>query len=397
MTGGTFAKASFLHGDLAFCWAALLCFPSKRLSAIPDQLLESLKEILQHRSSGQAELQLVIDLRSINVDWENDKVPDSYRAVFSKFAKVWVIREKESDTTFKTDHWSGVQMRTDEVQCPTYWLISPGDSTGTSNLIIHQFGQNLIALDNASASNSAFARGSKKLIERCTKLLAEKCWLPAEGGNVRLRSTPLTGPGVFDARLVLGNPSAYAWLCFLLALRVMVSVEPTKDSSSNVAGLSQTHQSPNRPVRILACTQNGVAISAGVLHAYDLLNPQNKIMEIEGIDVIDRYGPPQRYIEEYSFSISNQISGYIYIGDFVIAGTELKLAQAHSFHRGTTILKAVVIGSLLDPEKTNIFSNDFCVDALVSLSDLELRDRAKNSVSLKYTFGDGSPNPDGDS
>jgi hypothetical protein len=254
-------------------------------------------------------------------------------------------------------------------------------------LHIHQFSKNSIqSYAQYSPLQSELTKRVEKLICDGTEELVKRCWIPAPEGQAVLRSTRLTGPGVFDAKLILGDPFAFSWICCLLATRVLTCTR----SALPHAGIELRGKPLRGEFRILACTQNGVAISAGVLRACDILNQDDEAPRIAGIDVIDTFGPPQRYIEQYSYASSEPILSYLYIGDFAIAGTELKLAQLHAFHSSTKLLKAFAIGSLQRPSSDQQASNGLDLDTLILLSKLPLTDRNGDPIVLKYTFGDAT-------
>jgi hypothetical protein len=152
-----------------------------------------------------------------------------------------------------------------------------------------------------------------------------------------LRSTPITANGYFDARHLTGCPLVFPWLAACMADCLIDTVNCLQSQSSGncwVDGL-----------RLLACTRNGTVIASALRRLLPDRYP---------LDVVDRFGPIQRLVEAYDagtniYDGSEQAAKtpwYFYIGDFIIAGTEVNVADAHSRYRGIVLRGGLVIGSL---------------------------------------------------
>ena len=86
----------------------------------------------------------------------------------------------------------------------------------------------------------------------------------------------------------------------------------------------------------------------------------------KAIDIGDHMGPKYRILEEPSLRSNLIEEDYIFIGDFVVGGTELRIAQTYARSKGSVIKHAVLIGCMLDSEEYNM---DFDISCLVKLRD----------------------------
>ena len=202
--------------------------------------------------------------------------------------------------------------------------------------------------------------------------------LNTEDSNKRLRSTPLTSSHFFDASRILGNHCDYIWFVSRLAV----------DMKSLVSLVRSRHgdQDLKEVPRILACTRNGATLASAIQSFLSHL-----WFDSLRIDVVDRFAPTQRMVEEYDGGDGQNLEGqrwYVYVGDFTIAGTEIKIAEAHSHYRGIPILGGLVIGSVLPilaaadtaQGQNSTLASQFSVFPLVKLSELTLES------PLKYQF-----------
>ncbi len=82
------------------------------------------------------------------------------------------------------------------------------------------------------------------------------------------------------------------------------------------------------------------------------------------LEIVDHMGPKQALLEGYATGSPRTGLDYIYIGDFLIGGTEVKVAASYAFAHGCSLKEAIVVGSLLPPNEYKIGAN---VDSLVCL------------------------------
>lgn len=174
----------------------------------------------------------------------------------------------------------------------------------------------------------------------------------ADNALIRLHSTPILASGIFNARVLIGDPRKFCLISLQLAERLEALLER------------------NRPANpcVLAVSLRGSPIAAA---AAFLASPR---LDVE---VIDHMGPKQALLEGYSFKRTRAGISYIYIGDFLIGGTELKVASSYACALGCRVTHALTIGSLLRPE-------DYCLsipmESLVRLSE------CRNDVRYQFTF-----------
>ena len=202
--------------------------------------------------------------------------------------------------------------------------------------------------------------------------------LDLEDTSGRLRSTPLRSNHYVDCCTILGSPVDYIWLVSRIATDLLDLGFLLLDRHRE-AGLQNTP-------RLLACTRNGAALASAIQSFLTFVFDDNL-----RLDVVDRFGPTQRMVEEYDGGETQDSEGqkwYVYIGDVAIAGTELKIAEAHAHYRGVPLLGGLVVGSVLTfleaddfgLRTEHVIGNRFSVFPLVHISDLML------PKSLAYEF-----------
>lgn len=191
-------------------------------------------------------------------------------------------------------------------------------------------------------------RESRALEFSHVKSLVHDCYCRWEIEE-RLHSTPLLANGVFDARQLISMPAKFAWVVMLLAERLEVALEELEEDAADNA----------IPSNLLAVSLRGSPIAGAVA----LIS--NRDFEVE---IVDHMGPKHEILEEYSLVSTLQGVAYIYVGDFLIGGTELKTAQMYARSKGCRVTHALVIGNWLNREdyESNLGVN---VQSLVDLKD----------------------------
>jgi len=148
----------------------------------------------------------------------------------------------------------------------------------------------------------------------------------------RLHSTPLLASGVFNARSIISSREQFIWTTLLMAehlersLEVMETEFASKGSSGGV------------PSRILAVSLRASPIAAAI----SLVSSRELPVEI-----VDHMGPKHVIMEEHSLAGGAQGIQYVYVGDFLIGGTELKTAQMYAISKGCRVGCALVLGHWL--------------------------------------------------
>ncbi|MEZ7206234.1 hypothetical protein [Pseudoalteromonas sp. DY56-GL79] len=158
-----------------------------------------------------------------------------------------------------------------------------------------------------------------------------------------LSSTPLVATGRFNAMDIISDPYKFRW--FILNLVESINNIVSKDEPKSYT--------------LVAASLRGSVIAGSV---HELL------LYISGSDLylIDHIGP-KHHIYEMTNSHKFEESDYcIYIGDFLIAGTELKVTQAYCQFTGGNIKHSFVIGKYTEIENLN---NQIMLHSLVSLRD----------------------------
>lgn len=190
----------------------------------------------------------------------------------------------------------------------------------------------------------------------------------------RLRSTPIRSSRFFDASSILGDPTKYIWVISRLTadLQRLIKIITARQKESGLKLKCMP--------RLIACTTNGVAIASGI---HSFLTPGEDTNHVK-LDVIDKLGPTPRMVEEYLGGIKEHDSDgqdwYVYIGDYTIAGTELKIVESYAHYHGVPLMGGLVLGSILcfleqndittDVSKGYVVEGRFSVFPLVSLSNL---------------------------
>lgn len=168
----------------------------------------------------------------------------------------------------------------------------------------------------------------KKIVKQCFRRFSS-------GKKERMSSTPLLTSGVFDARPIISNPNKFAWVSILMAERLQHYL----NSILWQPNAGEDNKARTRGIRLLAVSLRGSPFAAAVGL---LTSTQNTI------EIVDHMGPKYRILEDPSFMPSVVNEDYVYIGDFVVGGTELRIAQTYARSRGSSLQHAVVVGCMLD-------------------------------------------------
>ncbi len=204
--------------------------------------------------------------------------------------------------------------------------------------------------DVTSGQVAAVIEGAKKLEQSfVTKVISES--YRAFDKPERLESTPLIASGVLNARSLISDPRKFIWISLLLADAFQAVVNEAKP----------------RTVRILAVSLRGGPFAAAVRVLSDTLSPT--------LEIVDHIGPRHEVLEDQRFVCDFTGGEYVLVGDFVIGGTEIKIARAYALAKGAKLNCAVAIGSFLDP---SAYSQTVTLRSLVQLPEVV--------PELKYEF-----------
>ena len=149
-----------------------------------------------------------------------------------------------------------------------------------------------------------------------------KCFIKKDGFE-RLKSTPILSNGAFNARKIISEPNAFMQTCLLLNEKISFIAENSR---------------PKKP-RIISVSLRASAF-AGVI------GQLNKMY----VEIIDHIGPKYKLLENSKLSFDEQNFEYLFVGDFLIGGTEMKIANTYTHLKGSNIKDAIFLASLLPPQ-----------------------------------------------
>lgn len=167
----------------------------------------------------------------------------------------------------------------------------------------------------------------------------------------KLSSTPLNATGHFDANLLISDPYKFRWL----VLRLVDSVYRTIVNN-------QINE-----YTIVASSLRGAAIAGSVREIlYFFSSPK--------FYVFDHIGPKHDFINRDQQFEFKETESCFYIGDFLIAGTELKMTHAYCSFFGGKITHAFTLGKYTKASQIG----NIPVESIVSLKEC--------APNLEYTL-----------
>jgi len=181
-----------------------------------------------------------------------------------------------------------------------------------------------------------------KIIKNIKEFVSKSFQKFPDGKFKRLSSTPILASGEYDASSLISNPASFYWISLSLLDKVEEIIERDRVGKKSQAKLLSVS---------LRAAPFASAIS--LLGGFQL-------------ECIDHLGP----INPYSKLMDQQYisSDYIYIGDFVFGGTEIKVAKNYLNFKSSLLGHAVTIGSLFSDDTFK----DFQLSSLVSLNSLNV-------------------------
>ncbi len=139
----------------------------------------------------------------------------------------------------------------------------------------------------------------------------------------RLCSTPFYANGEFDSKRIIESPKNFMWISFYLSDKLNEIIESEK-------------------------IENIVLVSAS-LRGASFVSILGILNDLEYIN-IDHIGPIHRLSNSNKTIQMESRSNYIYIGDFVFGGTEIKLTKVYVSFNDSNLNHALVLGSLFESE-----------------------------------------------
>lgn len=159
----------------------------------------------------------------------------------------------------------------------------------------------------------------------------------------RLDSTPLWATGVLNARSLISDPKSFVWVSILLTDLFQKVIEEARPITN----------------RLLAVSLRGSPFAAAIRVLAHGFSPT--------LEIIDHIGPKHEVLEGYIGKNNMEGGEYILIGDFVIGGTEIKIARAYAMARGACLKNAISIGSYL---AGNDYDQNVSLRSLVSIPSI---------------------------
>lgn len=156
-----------------------------------------------------------------------------------------------------------------------------------------------------------------------------------EGKFSRLKSTPILTNGVFNARKIISKPNVFIQTCLLL-----------NEKASFVINNSKPYKA-----RIISVSLRASAFAG-------IIGQLNKIY----VEIVDHMGPKYKLLENSKLSFDEQDFEYLFIGDFLIGGTEMKIANTYAHFKGSIIKDAIFLASLFDHKD---YESDINISTLI--------------------------------
>lgn len=155
----------------------------------------------------------------------------------------------------------------------------------------------------------------------------------------RLSSTPFLANGEFDSKKIIESPKDFMWISLYLSDKLHEFIEHEK--------------------------LNNVKLISGSLRGAVFTSILGILNDVEYITV-DHIGPIHKVYDNSIINIDSVNCNFIYIGDFVFGGTEIKITKVYVSLNGANLNHALVLGSLFESQA---FS-DFKLLELNSLIDI---------------------------
>jgi hypothetical protein len=160
--------------------------------------------------------------------------------------------------------------------------------------------------------------------------------------NKRLSSTPLIANGEFNSNKLISDPKSFLWMTTFLSDELESIIDAEKVNSP----------------KLLSVSLRGAPFAAAL----------GMILNIP-YETIDHFGPKHKVLDNDFLNRFARGTNYIFIGDFSIGGTEIKIAKTFLELNGCFLKQAIVLGSYIEPEH---FSDYFKLHRIVNLKELEL-------------------------
>ncbi len=182
-------------------------------------------------------------------------------------------------------------------------------------------------------------RKVNELEEKVIKRIIIDSYYKFEEGYRVLPSTAILAKGEFNACSIISSPKNFLWTSLYLADKVEEFI--------------QKEIKPQKKLRLLGVSLRGAIFTSSIalLLGYDF-------------DTVDHLGPKHKLYDVDFFENKINKYQYLYIGDYIIGGTEVKIAKTYAQIYGNRLEHAFVIGSLFKPERFSTFKLGYLVNIL---------------------------------
>lgn len=158
----------------------------------------------------------------------------------------------------------------------------------------------------------------------------------------RMSSTPLLANGEFNSNKLISDPKIFMWFSTFLA-----------DKLETVL-----NSCPHEKRKLLCASLRGAPFVAAT----------GMLLNIP-FDTFDHLGPKHKVFDKEFLNRIEKGTNYVFIGDFSIGGTEIKMAKTYVELKGCFLNNALVIGNYIDKEH---FSSEYKLESLIDLKSLGL-------------------------
>jgi hypothetical protein len=159
----------------------------------------------------------------------------------------------------------------------------------------------------------------------------------------RLQSTPLRSSGVYNARHIICEASNFNWIVLRLEEALQQAI-PRWDYARH---------------SLLSGSLRACPFAAALAFTSTIAR---------AVEVLDHLGPHPALLEEHDLAGTRSNLEYVYVGDFMIGGTEVKLAANWAAMRRSRVVAAVMLGTLFDEDEYGL--NGIRIVSLASLKGL---------------------------
>lgn len=269
------------------------------------------------------EMPLIIDFRNIK-DVADRAMDNMFRVFFDSSREIVLI------------NFDSISVQIDKVIHQVF--------TKPTKSFILKNDQHCKLLNQSTVKEEDYSTHVNELRALKVRHFVKQCFIPFDEPKY-LSSTPIKASGVFDASLIVSTPTPFYWICLELSelLKTLLKTRQIK-LSKELRLLSVNLKSS--PFASVVSLLNNIP-----LVTIDHMGPKHKVYDLDILDGL-------KNLKQYNF---------IYVGDFCIGGTEIKIAKTYAGISNSELNTAIVVGSLFEGE---IFKGSFDLFSLTNLNGL---------------------------